>query len=227
LAQNHPEWLNLSDAAALLGVHPSTLRSWSDRGDIAAHRTPGKHRRFRRSDVEQWAESRREAHSSPGQLIVENVLGRTRMQMAEGGLAQTAWYPRFDEARRRALREVGRGQLRLLLRYLGDEGDSVLPEARAIGREYQRLGQEAGLPLSQTVSVFLFFRDFLYDSVVDVYQASGQRAAREWATMHRRIAAFTNAVLLALVEEEEARRTSLLRDEGKQTEDDRRPTTDD
>ena len=201
--QSHTEWLNLSDAASLLGVHPSTLRSWSDRGDIPAHRTPGKHRRFRRVDIEQWAESRREAHSSPGQLIVENVLGRTRMQMAEGRLAQTDWYQHFDEARRRELREVGRAQLRLLLRYLGDEGDSVLPEAQAIGRDYQRLGRDAGLPLSQTVSVFLYFRDFLYDSVIDVYQASGQRAAREWATMHRRIAAFTNAVLLALVEAHE------------------------
>ena len=205
MTDNQHEWLNLSDAAELLGVHPSTLRSWSDRGDIPAHRTPGKHRRFRRADIEQWANSRREAHNTPGQMIVENVLGRTRMQMAEGGLAQTTWYPHFDETRRRALRDVGRAQLRLLLRYLGEEGENVLPEARAIGREYQRLGREAGLPLSQTVSVFIFFRDFLYDSVVDVYQASGQRAAREWASMHRRIAAFTNAVLLALVEAAEKR----------------------
>src|SRR5688572_25857784 len=201
--ENHSHWLNLSAAAELLGVHPSTLRSWSDRGDIPAHRTPGKHRRFRREDIEHWAASRREAHSSPGQMIVENVLGRTRMQMAEGRLAETAWYQHFDEGRRRELRDVGRGQLRLLLRYLGDEGDSVLPEAQAIGREYQRLGRDAGLPLSQTVSIFLYFRDFLYDSVIDVYQASGQRAAREWATMHRRIAAFTNAVLLALVQAHE------------------------
>ena len=62
-----------------------------------------------------------------------------------------------------------------------------------------------GLSLSETVSVFLYFRDFLYESVIDVYQASGQRAAREWAQMHRRIASFTNAVLLALVEAHEAR----------------------
>jgi excisionase family DNA binding protein len=204
LTENNHEWLNLSDAAALLGVHPSTLRAWSDRGDIPAHRTPGKHRRFRRADIEHWADSRREAQASPGQMIVENVLGRTRMQMAEGGLAQRVWYQRFDEARRRELREVGRAQLRLLLRYLGDEGEGVLPEARAIGREYDRLGREAGLPLSQTVSVFLYFRDFLYDSVIDVYQATGQRAAREWANMHRRIAAFTNTVLLGLIEHHES-----------------------
>jgi excisionase family DNA binding protein len=194
------DWLNLGDAAALLGVHPSTLRAWSDRGDIPTHRTPGQHRRFRRADIEGWLDSRRETHVTPGQLIVENVLGRTRLQMAEGRLSETAWYRRFDDRRRRELRETGRNQLRLLLRYLGEDGDSVLPELQDVGQAYERLGREAGLSLAETVRVFLYFRDFLYDSVIDVYQASGQRAAREWAAMHRRTALFTNTVLLALIE---------------------------
>jgi excisionase family DNA binding protein len=204
------DWLNLSDAAALLGVHPSTLRAWSDRGDIPAHRTPGKHRRFRRADVESWLESRRESQVSPGQLIVENALGRTRLQMAEGRLSETDWYQRFDEPRRRELRETGRRQLRLLLRYLSDEADSVLPEMQAMGQAYERLGREAGLSLAETVRVFLYFRDFLYDSVIDVYQASGQRAAREWASLHRRTAVFTNTVLLALIEAHETLESNAL-----------------
>jgi excisionase family DNA binding protein len=199
------DWLNLSDAATLLGVHPSTLRAWSDRGDIPTHRTPGKHRRFRRADIESWVDSRREVHVTPGQLLVENVLGRTRLQMAEGRLGETDWYQRFDEAHRRELREVGRTQLRLLLRYLGDDGDDALAEVAAVGQAYERLGRESGLSLSETVRVFLYFRDFLYDSVIDVYQAAGQRAAREWATMHRRTALFTNALLLALIEAHEVK----------------------
>jgi len=198
------DWLNLGDAAALLGVHPSTLRAWSDRGDIPTHRTPGQHRRFRRADIESWLDSRRETHVTPGQLIVENVLGRTRLQMAEGRLSETAWYQRFDDRRRRELRETGRNQLRLLVRYLGEDGDSVLPELQDVGQAYARLGREAGLSLAETVRVFLYFRDFLYDSVIDVYQASGQRAAREWASMHRRTALFTNTVLLALIEAHES-----------------------
>lgn len=198
------DWLNLSEAAELLGVHPSTLRTWADRGDLPAHRTPGKHRRFRRADVEAWAAARRESHPFAGQMIVEHALGRTRMQMAEGQLNHTAWYPRLDEAHKQEFREAGRSLLNQLLRYLGEEGEAVLAEGKAIGRAYERLGREVGLSLSETVSVFLYFRDFLYESVIDVYQASGQRAAREWAQMHRQIASFTNAVLLALVEAHEA-----------------------
>ena len=199
---NH-EWLNLSEAAGLLGIHPSTLRAWADRGDVPAHRTPGKHRRFRRADIEQWADSRRAAQVSPGQLIVENVLGRTRMQMAEGRLNAEPWYQHFDEARRRELREAGRGQLRLLLAYLSEAGPPEPEAVQALGAAYERVGREAGLSLAETVNVFLYFRDFLYDSVVEVYQASGQRAAREWAAMHRRIATFTNSILLALIEAHE------------------------
>jgi excisionase family DNA binding protein len=195
---NSDEWLNLSEAAKVLGVHPSTLRTWADRGDVPTHRTPGKHRRFRRADIEAWGAARREARPTAGQMIVQNALGRTRMQMAEGRLAAAPWYQRFDEAHKREFREAGRRLLNMLMVFLGEESDEAPPEARGLGEDYYRLGREAGLSLSETLNVFLFFRDFLYDSVVDVYQASGQRAAREWAHMHRRITAFTNAVLLAL-----------------------------
>jgi excisionase family DNA binding protein len=200
---NGDEWLNLGEAAELLGVHPSTLRAWADRGELPAHRTPGKHRRFRRAEVEAWAAARRESRPFAGQLIVENALGRTRMQMAEGRLNGAGWYQRLDDARKRELREASRDLLNILLRYLSGEDEAALAEGKDLGRAYERLGREAGLSFSETVSVFLFFRDFLYDSVVDGYQASGQRAAREWAEMHRRISAFTNAVLLALVEANE------------------------
>jgi excisionase family DNA binding protein len=202
------EWLSLSAAAAMLGVHPSTLRTWADRGDLPTHRTPGRHRRFRRSDIEAWAAARneaREARPPAGQVIVQHALGRTRMQMAEGRLNSTPWYQQLDEARKREFRDVGRRLLSVLMRYLGEEDDPtpLVAEGRAIGCEYERLGHAAGLSLTEKVNSFLYFRDFLYDSVLDVYQASGQRAAREWAAMHRRIAGFTNAVLLALVEAHE------------------------
>jgi excisionase family DNA binding protein len=200
---NGNEWLNLGEAAEMLGVHPSTLRAWADHGEIPAHRTPGKHRRFRRADVEAWAAARREAHPTAGQMIVENALGRTRIQMAEGQLKQAEWYARLDDVLKREFREAGRNLLSVLLRYLGETGEAALEEGKTIGQTYERLGRAAGLTLSEKVSVFLYFRDFLYDSVIDVYQASGQRAAREWAHMHRRIAVFTNAVLLALVEAHE------------------------
>ena len=53
------EWLNLSEAAEILGVHPSTVRLWADQGRLPVHRTQGGHRRFKRQEVELWTQSQR------------------------------------------------------------------------------------------------------------------------------------------------------------------------
>ncbi|MER3468276.1 MAG: hypothetical protein C4312_07200, partial [Thermoflexus sp.] len=51
------EWLSLKDAAAMLGVHPATLRVWADAGRIPSRRTAGGHRRFARRDLEAWLQA--------------------------------------------------------------------------------------------------------------------------------------------------------------------------
>ncbi len=44
-------WLRVGDVAKLLGVSPNTVRRWTDVGRIAAHRSPGGHRRYLADDV--------------------------------------------------------------------------------------------------------------------------------------------------------------------------------
>jgi len=199
---NGDDWLGLGEAANILGVHPSTLRTWADHGEVPSHRTPGKHRRFKRAEVEAWAVTRRESPPTAGQMLIHNALGRARMQVAEGQLRTTAWYQRLNETQKLQFREASRNLLTALVQYLGDEVEVALVEGQRLGQAYERLGREAGLTLGEKVSVFLYFRDFLYDSVIDLYQA-GRHPAREWAQMHRKITAFTNSVLLSLVESHE------------------------
>lgn len=45
------EWLAIGEAAALLGLSPTTLRRYDESGRLKAHRSPGGQRRYRRSDV--------------------------------------------------------------------------------------------------------------------------------------------------------------------------------
>ncbi len=44
-------WLRVGDVADVLGVSPNTVRRWTDAGRIAAHRSPGGHRRYLADDV--------------------------------------------------------------------------------------------------------------------------------------------------------------------------------
>jgi excisionase family DNA binding protein len=43
--------LTLEEAARMLGVCPTTVRRYTNRGMLRCHRTPGNQRRFRMSDV--------------------------------------------------------------------------------------------------------------------------------------------------------------------------------
>jgi excisionase family DNA binding protein len=49
-----PDWLTLGQAAKYLGVAQSTIRKWSDQGRVPAFYTPGGHRRYRRSDLDNF-----------------------------------------------------------------------------------------------------------------------------------------------------------------------------
>ena len=54
---SEPEWLTLGDAARYLGVAQSTIRKWSDSGRVRAFYTPGRHRRYRREDLDAFLDS--------------------------------------------------------------------------------------------------------------------------------------------------------------------------
>ncbi len=50
-AKTESIWLRVGDVAAVLGVSANTVRRWTDVGRIAAHRSPGGHRRYLADDV--------------------------------------------------------------------------------------------------------------------------------------------------------------------------------
>ena len=73
-AAAQPEWLTLGQAAKYLGVAQSTMRKWSDLGRVSAFYTPGGHRRYRRSDLDQFLDrsgpSSTTSSSTPGPLVL-------------------------------------------------------------------------------------------------------------------------------------------------------------
>jgi excisionase family DNA binding protein len=59
----------LGQAARYLGVAQSTIRKWSDSGRVPVFKTPGRHRRYRRGDLDAFLESSAPA-SRPGRVVL-------------------------------------------------------------------------------------------------------------------------------------------------------------
>lgn len=69
--------LSVSSAARLLGVSASSLRAWAAGGKVPHRRTAGGHRRFLKSDLEQWLAERGAELPQPPARPPELVASRT------------------------------------------------------------------------------------------------------------------------------------------------------
>lgn len=194
------EWLNLSEVASLLGVHPSTVRTWSDKGHLPVHRTQGGHRRFRRSEVELWLRSHRAEDLDEGHLMVQAALKSTRLQVSEGRLETEVWYQKLDEEARGQYRRSGRALLQGLMGFLGSGEESASSEARSLGFEYASRGWRYGLTAAEATRAFIFFRNVLLESMLSVYEAAPLNPAKAWSEVFRKIYQFTDQIQLALLE---------------------------
>lgn len=198
------EWLSLSEIAKVLGVHPSTVRNWADQGQIPVHRTTGGHRRFKRSEVELWQQTQRHNGPDEAQLVIQSALKRTRFQITEGHLQAEDWYQKLDNAAREQYRISGRNMMQGLLVYLSAGGAEADAEARSLGYEYAARGRRHGLSVLDATQAFLFFRNSLLDAMLSVYEAASVSSSQAWSDMFRKINAFTDGILITLLETYEA-----------------------
>lgn len=198
------EWLSLSDVAGLLGIHPSTVRVWSDKGVLPVHRTQGGHRRYLRSELDLWMQSQRAGGTNEAHLVVHNALKNTRFQISEGRLVAEAWYAKLDDEAREQYRKSGRTLLDGLFSFLASDGKTAVAEAQALGYEYTSRGRRYGLSAAEAVHAFLFFRNVLMDSMLAVYEAASVQSPTAWSGMFRKINEFTDQILVTLLETYEA-----------------------
>ena len=201
MPDKHDEWIGLSEAAQILGVHPSTLRAWADKGELPSRRTAGGHRRFKRSDL-QPAQSGSASQPAETELMVHSALGRTRMQIGEGQLDELDWYQQFNDRARQEQRTMGRELLTQLTHYLTvpEDRTAALSKAQHIGQRYGDMAYEQGLSLGDSVRAFFFFRDLLNDSVIQLADTLSLPTAHEWGEKLREVSHFSDTILLALIE---------------------------
>jgi excisionase family DNA binding protein len=193
------EWLSLKDAADLLGVHPSTVRLWSDKGILPVHRTQGGHRRYKRSEVSLWAETSRKSRVIEPKGIIQNTVKNVRLQIAEGRLEAEPWYQKLDEEARVQYRQSAHSLFQGLMAYLASTGQDASSEAYAIGYEYASRARHYNLKSSDAVRAFLFFRNALIESMIKVYADANAQAGQAIELFHK-MQNFTDEILVSLLE---------------------------
>jgi excisionase family DNA binding protein len=193
------KWLSLSDAAKVLGVHPGTVRLWSDKGILPVHKTQGGHRRYKHNELSLWAESRQKPHEIEPERMMQEVTKNVRMQISEGRLQAEAWYQKMDEDARMQYRMSARSLFHGLMTYVATNGVDAESEAYAIGYEYASRAHRYSLSYVDAVRAFLFFRNTLIASVIKVYQEANVPSGQTAETFGK-MYVFTDDILVSLLQ---------------------------
>lgn len=196
------DWLSLGEAAHQLGVHPSTLRRWADSGYIEYLLTPGGHRRFARSDIEQFTKQNRQlpARKDVEQLWAERAMVHTR----QGLMSQyhSRWLQAYDEEHREQERVLGRRLMGVVLQYLSNRDGEVaglVEEARTLGHEYASNAMRHRLPIAAAVEAAMFFRDAMVEVAIELPHSTHLPTETQ-TNLLRKITAILNIVQLAIVQ---------------------------
>ena len=163
--ENPPRWMSLGEVCRALEINEATLRQWADRGRLPVYRTPGGHRRFLREDVEALLGRTQAADTDPEDL----ALRRIRRKLSQADVAEQSWMESFQAEGRDRMRLFGRRLLSLLLRNdlegrSGRKGETM-SETHMLGHEYGSEMAARGVPLSDSVRAFLFFRQAVVEAV--------------------------------------------------------------
>lgn len=194
------QWLPLSQAAEWLNVHPTTLRRWADDGQIAMMLTPGGHRRFALSDIEQFAESR---HGLRRPAAIEEVWAERALTVTRREIVahqDDHWLATMNEESRERNRVMGRQLMALTLQYISNgNDDKLLEEARRIGKEYGLHCCSIEMSLTDALQAAIFFRDTLVETALQLPDNVHVRPESNLRLL-RRINTLINTVHLAIAE---------------------------
>ncbi|MQC17747.1 MAG: helix-turn-helix domain-containing protein [Chloroflexi bacterium] len=188
-------WVSLARACEILGVNESTVRRWADSGEIQVFRTPGGHRRFDEAELQELVDT---GGRRPDRSLETAALSRIRRQL-HSNKSDARWYRETDADERDALRPLGQRLLEIVDDYIAKRGrrTDLEEEVSAIGEAYGGELQRRGMPLSQAIQAFTFFRRSL-DETAKQLADRNHMPPDEAAAAREQIAGLADRVLLAL-----------------------------
>ena len=200
--------LTIGQAAELLGVHPLTMRNWSEKGTIRCLRTPGGHRRYRLRDLQRLLAAPQDEPATAA-AIAELARSAVRAALAgtpgspagsppSGSSVLQGLRAELSGNQRRSMTHLGRELLGLLIRYAlepseADAADAATREdaprwdapredalhrARQLGGSYGRAARRLGLASADVVATFNFFQETVVQALVECEALDYTRLSR-------------------------------------------------
>ncbi|MFO3797089.1 MAG: helix-turn-helix domain-containing protein [Anaerolineales bacterium] len=191
------KWLSISEAAKILGVHPTTLRLWTKKGTIPFHRTSGGHRRFLEEELRIWSDAHRGTFSP--ESIISFSLRQARTQIKEANLMQEGWYQKLDERARETYQKACGFLLDSMYHALTASDDENRLEAQAIGYEHASRALRFKLSEMEALQAFLFFRSIALNAIGKAYRDLMISPVDVIEQLHK-LLTFTDWIMFALVD---------------------------
>jgi len=195
-------WLDLSAAANYLGVHFTTLRRWTDDGNVPCIRTPGGRRRYQLAELAAFLEGLRQGQStSLAPVETPHRLAAASVRGIHLSVSDEAWYQKIDTEQRATMRRRGQQFMAILMQYAAraNGGEPFLLEGRRLAVYYGESCRQSGLSLVETMQAFLRVRHSIFDSVYEAGSLAGLPDADTWR-LYDRMNEFLDAMLLETVE---------------------------
>jgi len=158
---NRDTLVSISEASKTLGVTEVTLRQWTDEGRIRAFVTPGGHRRYSVSELKRFIGAHRKTVGMRDLATQLEETAASHRELVRVSMTDGERFGKIDEDARQELAHLGRQLLNDVIRYatIPAKRDSTLLGARETGRQYGEVLARIGLPLTDSVEMFVMHRD--------------------------------------------------------------------
>ncbi|MDD4873752.1 MAG: helix-turn-helix domain-containing protein [Dehalococcoidales bacterium] len=153
--------LSISEASQLLSVSETSLRQWTDEGKIKAFITPGGHRRYDMAELTKLLNPQQKMLGIKDLVVELEDTAILLREISKASLNTTHCYNKLSKEKKERLSHLGRQSLNMIIKYIHEPSkrEETVKQAHDVGHEMGGMLAELGLPLTDSVEVFLLHRE--------------------------------------------------------------------
>jgi len=159
--------VTIGQAARILGVSEVALRYWTDEGRIKAFVTPGGHRRYSKTELQNFISFHQNAVGVKELIDEIEATSKLHKEIVCTSLVTKEWYAQLSREKTTALSHLGREMLNIIIGHLNEPNETLrfLGYARKVGQGFGEALAGLKLSLTDSVEAFILHRDPIMKAV--------------------------------------------------------------